>query len=157
MAKKARQNLVAGMQRCGGGWDAHTVPAIVLGHREGLGSDSRRRRQKLGHGGTNSGTRVPESGWPALLEWLASGTQFLKSRPTEKDAPERGWRDTMAVNGGEGEGPEAHLLPPSMRQPSRTGDFLGKHRLSAAITRLSQEIQFLEVPLYVSSFISFCH
>ncbi|XP_042394558.1 guanine nucleotide-binding protein subunit gamma 2-like [Zingiber officinale] len=53
----------------------------------------------------------------------------------------------MAVNGGEGEGPEAHLLPPSMRQPSRTGDFLGKHRLSAAITRLSQEIQFLETEL----------
>ncbi|KAG6532621.1 hypothetical protein ZIOFF_006470 [Zingiber officinale] len=35
---------------------------------EWLGSKCR-----LGHSGTNSGTRVPESGWPALLEWLASG------------------------------------------------------------------------------------
>ncbi|KAG6490201.1 guanine nucleotide-binding protein subunit gamma 2-like isoform X2 [Zingiber officinale] len=52
----------------------------------------------------------------------------------------------MAVNG-EGEGPEARPPPPSMPQPTRTGDFLGKHRLSAAIARLNQEIQFLEKEL----------
>ncbi|RRT46660.1 hypothetical protein B296_00034057 [Ensete ventricosum] len=47
----------------------------------------------------------------------------------------------------DGEGAEAEARPqPSQPRPlRRTGDFLGKHRLSAAISRLNQEIQYLQV------------
>ncbi|WOL06510.1 hypothetical protein Cni_G15244 [Canna indica] len=50
----------------------------------------------------------------------------------------------MTTNGEEA---EALRRPPSLPRPPRTGDFLGKHRLSAAISRLNQEIQYLEEEL----------
>ncbi|WOL19805.1 hypothetical protein Cni_G28607 [Canna indica] len=46
-----------------------------------------------------------------------------------------------------GERAEEGRPPSSLPAPPRTGDFLGKHRLSAAISRLNQEIQFLEEEL----------
>ncbi|EHA8587956.1 hypothetical protein COCNU_scaffold003706G000010 [Cocos nucifera] len=58
---------------------------------------------------------------------------------------------TGATEGGSREEGEGR---PSSRPPTpRTGDFLGKHRLSAAINRLNQEIHSLQVrslssPLY---------
>ncbi|KAJ8471726.1 hypothetical protein OPV22_026069 [Ensete ventricosum] len=37
--------------------------------------------------------------------------------------------------------------PPSLHLSTRNGNFLGKHRLSAAISRLNQEIQYLQEEL----------
>ncbi|RZR79566.1 hypothetical protein BHM03_00005312 [Ensete ventricosum] len=54
----------------------------------------------------------------------------------------------------DGEGAEAEARPqPSHPRPlRRTGDFLGKHRLSAAISRLNQEIQYLQKANLMPSF-----
>ncbi|RWV88777.1 hypothetical protein GW17_00049116 [Ensete ventricosum] len=41
--------------------------------------------------------------------------------------------------------------PPSLHLSTRNGNFLGKHRLSAAISRLNQEIQYLQVLFFPSS------
>ncbi|CAL9039301.1 guanine nucleotide-binding protein subunit gamma 2-like [Musa acuminata AAA Group] len=54
--------------------------------------------------------------------------------------------ERMATNGEDAE-PEARPQPSHPRPLRRTGDFLGKHRLSAAISRLNQEIQYLQAEL----------
>ncbi|CAD5167595.1 guanine nucleotide-binding protein subunit gamma 2-like [Musa acuminata AAA Group] len=47
-----------------------------------------------------------------------------------------------------GEGAEMEARgPPSLHLSTRNGNFLGKHRLSAAISRLNQEIQYLQEEL----------
>lgn len=52
--------------------------------------------------------------------------------------------EAMAVTEGGSLG-KGEARPPSRSPTLRTGDFLGKHRLSAAINRLNQEIQSLQV------------